>query len=206
MTSALVSNSDSGWLNFNAPTLRPIRPLRDALLGRFGENAHPLHPAVVHFVVGLLPLSFLMDFVAYVPLLHWFTGITGTSIHSIAYYLLAVGLFATGFSLLTGFAEFSTIPLSSPAFKPALTHASFNAGVFLVGLTNWASRRAIRGHSPSKTLLLLNFMTLFAMAYSVYLGGQLVYKYGTGAQRMGEGLKMKKKEELREESLGKANQ
>jgi len=205
MAAALISNSESGWLNFDAPILQPFKPVRDILLGRLGTNAHPLHPAIVHFAVGILPLSFLMDFVVYIPLLHWFTGISVTSIQSVAFYLLAIGLLTSSFALLTGFAEFSTIPLSSPAFQPALLHAALNVGAFLVGLTNWVSRRGIRFHTPSKTLLLLNFFTLFTMAYSVYQGGQLVYKFAAGVQRMGEGLKMKKKDEMRE-SLGKANQ
>jgi len=202
----IVCSSNNGWLNMEAtPLLRGLKPIRNFLCGRVQNNPHPLHPAVVHFAVALLPLSFMLDILAYVPFVHWITGITTTTIHSVAFYLLLIGVLSSTIAALTGFAEFTLIPLSSPAFKPALLHASLNSGALVVGLMNWISRRSLRYHSPSKTLMLLNIITLFGLFYSAYVGGSLVYKHAIGVQRMGDGLKMKKKEELKEFG-GKASQ
>jgi len=191
--------AERGWIDFDANQhLKKVKPVRDFLLGKIGRNSNPFHPYLVHAPIVLLPISFIMDFCAYVPLIHWFTGLTPSSFHVGAYYLLVLGSLFTTASVLTGLAEFSMIPLHSPNWKPALVHACINGCGFLVALTNCFSRKSVAFHAPSKTLLLMNLMTLFALGYSIHLGEKLVYKYSTGVQRA----EKKKKAD----TLGKATQ
>jgi len=196
--------TDRGWIDFDrSPSLRKVKPFRDFLLGKIGRNSNPFHPYMVHAPIVLLPLSFLLDFLAYVPFLHWFTGLTSNSFHLGAYYLLLLGtLFATA-GVLTGLAEFSTIPLHSPNWKPTAVHACINLCGFLVAVANFFGRRSSLYHAPTKTMLLTNFITLFAMCYSAHLGEKLVFKYSTGVKRIGEKGKATKKKA--KEEYGKAS-
>eukprot|EP01112_Ceratiomyxa_fruticulosa_P023069 TRINITY_DN867_c0_g1_i1.p1 TRINITY_DN867_c0_g1~~TRINITY_DN867_c0_g1_i1.p1 ORF type:complete len:202 (-),score=28.49 TRINITY_DN867_c0_g1_i1:174-779(-) len=192
-------HAERGWIDLDAsPSLKKIKPFRDLLLGKIGKNSNPFHPYIVHAPIVLLPLSFCLDFFAYLPFVHWFTGLSSSSFHIGAYFLCLLGsLFATA-GVLTGLAEFSTIPLHSPNWKPTAIHACINLCGFLVALANCLGRRSLPYHTPSKTMLLMNFMTLFAMFYSAHVGEKLVYKYSTGVKRVekqGKALKKKAKDE-----------
>jgi nitrite reductase/ring-hydroxylating ferredoxin subunit/uncharacterized membrane protein len=138
----------------------------------------PLHPALVHLPIGLLPLSVLLDLASYVwpePELHLVRGATISVAAGIATALLAAAF---------GFVDYTEIRDDHPAKKPATRHMILNlvaVGIFALSLgLRVGAWEAVR--TPVLPLL-LSLVGLGLLGYSGYLGGHLVYNDGIGVGR-----------------------
>ncbi|KND00649.1 uncharacterized protein SPPG_03774 [Spizellomyces punctatus DAOM BR117] len=165
------------------------------LLGHVGENAHPLHPAVVHVPATLYPVAFASDVVGlfmdrFPPVLSF---VTSRGLYAFSYYATAASLISTIPAALTGFAEFFTInkERSPEANRTAYWHAGLNISAVAIALFNFLTKRQTVDFAPYKFNIFLSGVGLTGVLYSVYLGGTLVYKHGVGVRRMGEGKKAK---------------
>jgi len=131
---------------------------------------HELHPSLVHFPLALLPLSIGADLLG---------RITGSE------SLLELGrqtmpLVATT-GLVAGVAGLmaqTEVNAEGPAMDLLKTHRTLNLG--LVAIAGAMAVRRARSDKPSAAYLALGLVGLGAMAYSAYLGGEMVYRQGVG--------------------------
>jgi nitrite reductase/ring-hydroxylating ferredoxin subunit/uncharacterized membrane protein len=149
--------------------------LRDLLQGKpFG---HPLHPAVVHFPIGLFIFSLLLDIATY------FLPQPGL-IYRGTRYTLGIGVGMGLLAALPGFADWLDIRSDHPSKKTATTHMLLNLlAVALFGL-NFALRMDGNGSDGTPPLQLgLSVIGVGLISVSGYLGGKMVYDDGIGAGR-----------------------
>src|SRR5688572_11743771 len=91
---------------------------------------HPLHPALVHFPIGLFILALLMDVLSYL-------GIGFGELHRASLYVLTSGLVFGLLAALAGLADRSDFRLDHPARKTANIHMTLNLialGLFAVNV------------------------------------------------------------------------
>src|SRR4051794_23451975 len=96
--------------------------IRQLLQGRpFG---HPLHTLLVHFPIGLLLLSFVLDLVSYAaPATAW----TRASL-----LVMTLGVVTAVLAAVPGLADYTSIRRDHPGRKTATTHLLLN--LLIVGL------------------------------------------------------------------------
>ncbi|GAA5986860.1 hypothetical protein JCM10908_000926 [Rhodotorula pacifica] len=201
---------------------KAVQPAVKTGMGKLFNSGHPIHPATVHYPIGLLSISFGLDALQLAP---WLTsGLTwlkvmppAAAVNVLSHYTGAAGLIAALPTLASGIAELYGMwqgqaeskgsvqdagkdaiakkDVAGEKLKVTLTHATLNDIVLGIAAYNWWIRR------QSKDLILPPFnATLSALAipiflYSAYLGGSLVYKYGVGVMRQGEAAEIKKRQE-----------
>jgi nitrite reductase/ring-hydroxylating ferredoxin subunit/uncharacterized membrane protein len=139
---------------------------------------HPLHPALVHYPIGLLTLSLLLD-IAY-----WFSnGLEWLTQGAV--YAMVGGI---GFALLAaipGLLDWSEIRIDHPGKKWANIHMVMN--LFIVGLFSlnlFLRLRVFEAETTVPTIaLILSIVGIGLLFFSGYLGGMLVYDQGIGVGR-----------------------
>ncbi len=149
---------------------------KNLLLGKPFRS--PLHPALVHVPIALLPLGLLLDLGSWVCPLNELYLVRG------AFLCLAAGLLTGLLAGLVGFVDYSEIRRDHPAKKTATLHMVLNlVALALYGASlaaRWNHLEAMR--TPLLAVVVSGVATLI-LAYSGYLGGHLVYSDGVAVGR-----------------------
>ena len=153
-----------------------LRALKELLQGKpFG---HPLHPALVHFPIGLFVLSLFFDLASY---LFREAGWLAQA----AFSTLSLGLVLALLATVPGLVDWLDIRRDHPNKGKATTHMLLN----LTAITLYAINLLLRSSDLSQPEptplipLLLSIASVGLIAYSGYLGGTLVYDGGIGVGR-----------------------
>lgn len=138
----------------------------------------PVHPALVHLPIALLPLATLLDVGS------WIVARAEVPLVPAAFICLVAGILTALVAAVFGLVDFTDIRDDHPAKKTATTHLLMN--LVVVGL--FAASAGLRyGHlGEAKTPLtpfIVSIIALIGLAYSGYLGGVLVYDDGIGVGR-----------------------
>lgn len=131
---------------------------------------HPLHPATVHFPIGLLAGATVVDVLAAV----------GLDVDSkAANLLLTLGLLAASASVATGFLDFLVIAKDPLVERTAIFHfLCMSTALALYGVSLW-----LRHGTESTALVLATSLGgAFVLLFAGWLGGQLVYRYRQGVE------------------------
>jgi len=163
--------------------------LKSLLQGKpFG---HPLHPALVHFPIGLFVLSLCLDIASYLNL-------TSNNLFQASLYAMGIGLAMGILAALTGLVDRSDIRLDHPARKTSTIHMLLNLTALALFGINYVLRLLVPlvirlanqtgvGHSNLAVLplpyLLISFVGVGILLVSGYLGGKMVYDNGIGVGR-----------------------
>lgn len=139
--------------------------------------AHPLHPALVHFPIGLFILSLILELGSY------FADFS-TSLIRASYYAMAVALVAALLAAFAGFADWSDIRSDHPAKGMATTHMILNlTATGLFGINLLLRTGQPEATTPTALNLLLSLVGVGIFLVSGYLGGKMVYDDGVGVGR-----------------------
>lgn len=143
--------------------MRPIRVL-----------GHPVHPALVHLPLGLLPATVVWDVVA---LWHgdplWWT---------LSFWTLALGLAGAVPAALSGLLEFAALPREHPGETRALQHlaaVSLAMAVFAVSAL-LRGGPGPPGPGAGGWLALLSATGTLLLAVAGWLGADLVIRFRVG--------------------------
>lgn len=131
---------------------------------------HPLHPATVHFPIGLLVGATVVDVLA----------VLGLDLGpKAANLLLILGLCAAAASVATGFLDFLSLAEDPLVERTATFHfLSISAALGLYGASLW-----LRNVTESTVLVLTTSLGgAFVLLFAGWLGGQLVYRHGQGVE------------------------
>jgi uncharacterized membrane protein len=133
---------------------------------------HELHPSLIHFPLALLPLAIGSDLVG---------RVTGSS------SLLDLGRrtipLAAASGLVAGLAGLmaqTEVKAEGGAMDLLKTHRTLNLG--LVAIAGAMAVQRVRKEKPSAAYIGLGLVGIAAMAYSAYLGGEMVYRDGVGIE------------------------
>jgi nitrite reductase/ring-hydroxylating ferredoxin subunit/uncharacterized membrane protein len=136
---------------------------------------HPLHPALVHFPVGLFLLSLTLDIVSYI----WDNE--APVLVRASFYAMALGFGIGLLAILAGLADRSDIRLDHPARQTVNIHMTLN----LIAMGLFGLNLLLRARQPdlSPTPLIISFAGAAIILVSSYLGGTMVYDNGVGVGR-----------------------
>lgn len=135
---------------------------------------HPLHPAIVHFPLGLLLSATFADLV-------WLAGLTDDT--HIGAVLMAGGLAMGIVAMLAGMLDFAKL---EPAVVPhAIQHMSVIAAAWLgYAIALYLRRDALAGAAELRTAsVALSLASAFLLSLGGWLGGRLVYAFGAGVAK-----------------------
>jgi len=139
------------------------------------------HPLWVHFPIALLLAATALYWAArLVP------GAFAASLTMAARWNLVLGVLALLPTLLTGYWAYNSVAHDGPSHAAMTRHlyaALTTAGLFsIAAFLAWRERRRSRGGSG--LLLLVLLAGALGVGTTGYLGGENVYKYGLGVQRL----------------------
>jgi nitrite reductase/ring-hydroxylating ferredoxin subunit/uncharacterized membrane protein len=151
-------------------------PLKELLQGK--PLGHPLHPALVHFPIGLFVLSLLFDLASY-----FFGG--EDWLPAAALITLGLGLGMALLAAVPGLVDWLDIRGDHPSKGRATTHMLLNLGAIgLYAIDLLLRSTNVTDTGPTPTIpLLLSIAAVGLIGYSGYLGGTLVYDEGIGVGR-----------------------
>ncbi|WP_313136636.1 DUF2231 domain-containing protein [Paracoccus jeotgali] len=129
-----------------------------------------MHPAVVHFPIATLPLAVGADLLGSMT--------DNPSLRSFGRGAIAVAAAGTVAAVVTGLIAGEEVNVEGPARDKLMTHRNLNAVVTLAA-TCMAFWRASNDR-PGAGYLTTGVAALGTLAYTAYLGGQLVYETGVG--------------------------
>jgi uncharacterized membrane protein/nitrite reductase/ring-hydroxylating ferredoxin subunit len=149
--------------------------LKDLLEGK--PLRHPIHPMLVHFPIGFLVLSFLLDLVSLV-----FPEVPGLPRGS--YYAMVLGIIAALLAAVPGIVDYSEIRRDHPGKVIASRHMILNLMVGAIyGINLWIRSSALSDPKISLLPFLLSISGIGLLSVSGYLGGRLVYDEGIAVGR-----------------------
>jgi uncharacterized membrane protein/nitrite reductase/ring-hydroxylating ferredoxin subunit len=152
-----------------------MRMLKNLLQGK--PLGHPLHPALVHFPIGLFIFSLLLDLGGLL-----FPAQPG--LYRGAYYALGFGIGMALLAAAAGLPDWWDIRLDHPAKKKATTHMLLNLGAVVIFTASFILRLLRPDLDiPPPGYLFLSILGLGLVLVSGYLGGVIVYDDGIGAGR-----------------------
>ena len=138
---------------------------------------HPLHPALVHFPIGLFLLALIMDALS-------FLDIGAGVLPRASFYAMAGGLLFGLLAAVAGLADRSDIRIDHPARKTANIHMTLNLtalGLFAINV--WLRAGQAQGAPVTVAELILSLAGVGILLVSGYLGGTMVYDDGVGVGR-----------------------
>ena len=149
--------------------------LKDLLEGK--PLWHPIHPMLVHFPIGFLVLSFLLDLVSLA-----FPEVPGLLRGS--FYAMLLGIIAALLAAVPGIVDYSEIRRDHPGKVVATRHMILNLMVVAIyGINLWIRSSALSDPKISLLPFLLSIIGIGLLSVSGYLGGRLVYDEGIAVGR-----------------------
>ena len=138
---------------------------------------HPLHPMLVHFPIGLLLLSLLLDLTSLV-------SPSAQNLPRSSFYAMFAGVITALLAAIPGLADYSGIRSDHPAKRTATAHLILNLIVVaLYGINLWVRSSLMAAPKISLGPLLLSLVGIGLLSISGYLGGRLVYDEGIAVGR-----------------------
>jgi uncharacterized membrane protein len=143
--------------------------------GKLRFFGHPVHPAVTHFPMALLPVSLLGDlFGVWTDASFWW---------SFSFYNLAIGLVLSIPALITGIIDFLAIPQEGTADRIAMRHMTIIITAIIMFTGSFFIRFGVEIPSGWRLMssVSLSLLGLIFLLIGGWLGGQLVYRYAVGS-------------------------
>jgi uncharacterized membrane protein len=138
-------------------------------------SGHPLHPAIVHFPLGLLFSATIAD-------VAWLAGLTG-DVH-VGAVMMAGGLIGGVVAMAVGMTDFTK--LEEAVIPYALQHMGAVALAWLGYATALYLRRDILtgGSELGTASIAISLVSALVLAAGGWLGGRLVYTFGANVRKL----------------------
>ena len=128
---------------------------------------HPIHPMLIVFPLGLLPVASIFDIVyLYTHNGHW---------ADISFWLIAAGVIGGLLAAVFGLIDWIGIPSGTRAKSIGLLHGLTNVVLVVLFLVSWVMRRPDPA-APELLAIILGFVAVALSFLSGWLGGELVYR------------------------------
>jgi uncharacterized membrane protein len=130
---------------------------------------HPVHPILITFPLGLLPIAVVFDLMA------WISGAALWT--DLAFYLIAAGTLGGLVAAVFGLIDWLAIPRGTRARAIGAWHGLGNLVVVSLFALSWTLRAL---YSPGPASRLLALVGLGLALVTGWLGGELVTRLGVG--------------------------
>ena len=137
--------------------------------------AHPLHPMLVVFPLGLLSAAVIFDIVALI------TGNPG--FYPVSYWMIAAGLIGGLLAAVIGFLDWTGISNNTRAKTIGLYHGLGNFVIVVLFAISWWLRSGAQNNMPSTLALIPSFLGFCLALVTAWLGGELVYRLGMAVEK-----------------------
>jgi uncharacterized membrane protein len=139
------------------------------------------HPMVVHF-----PLALIVTAAATLLLSRTSSGSVGATLAIVGTWNLCLGAVAALFAVGTGMAAAMDLHLTVAAKEAVSIHVKWAlfTTVALLLLAVWRGAGSAQNSRPSWLFLLVLFAATAALIETGYRGGQNVYRFGVGVERV----------------------
>jgi uncharacterized membrane protein len=128
---------------------------------------HPIHPIVIVFPLGLLPVAAIFDGIY----LYTRNGRWG----DVSYWIIAAGIIGALIAAIFGFIDWLGIPERTRAKYIGLIHGVGNVIVVLLFIVSWFMRQP-NPAAPSLLAIILGWAGVLLALFTGWLGGELVYR------------------------------
>jgi uncharacterized membrane protein len=132
---------------------------------------HPIHPMLVVYPLGLLPVSLLFDILYLVR--------KNPQFSIVAYWTLLAGIIGALAAAIFGLIDFLAIPKGTRARSVGTRHGLLNVAAVVLFAVSFFLRMD-RPESPEMTSVILSGIGVLIAAISAWLGGELPYRLGVG--------------------------
>ena len=135
---------------------------------------HPLHPAIVHFPLGLLLSATIAD-------VAWLAGLTSDT--HIGAIMMAAGLVSGLVAMGAGMVDFAKL---DQAIVPHAMRHMAAVGLAWLGyaIALYLRKDSLLAAAPlSSSSIALSVCSAFVLALGGWLGGRLVYSFGAGVSK-----------------------
>jgi uncharacterized membrane protein len=141
------------------------------MAGKINFLGHPVHPMVIAFPLGLLPVGVLFD------IIYLCTGHAQWA--GISYWLIAAGVLGGLFAAIFGVADWWALDSGTRAKRIGLWHGGINVVVTTLFAISWFLRRD-NPQAPSVVAIVIGIIALVLALIAAWLGGELVYRLSVG--------------------------
>jgi uncharacterized membrane protein/nitrite reductase/ring-hydroxylating ferredoxin subunit len=149
--------------------------LKDLLEGK--PVRHPIHPMLVHFPIGFLVLSFLLDLVS-------LASPRVPNLVQCSFYAMLFGIITALLAAVPGFVDYCDIRRDHPGKATATRHMTLNLMVVAIyGINLWLRSSALAQSKINSVPFFLSLIGIGLLSASGYLGGRLVYDEGIAVGR-----------------------
>jgi uncharacterized membrane protein len=138
--------------------------------------AHPLHPMLVVFPLGLLSSAVIFDIIALVT--------NNSLFHTVSFWMIAAGLIGGLLAAVVGFLDWSGLKSGTRAKSVGGWHGLGNLTIVLLFAASWWLRRGVPNNIPSTTALILSLLGAGLALVTGWLGGEMVYQLGVAVDEM----------------------
>jgi uncharacterized membrane protein len=128
---------------------------------------HPIHPMLIVFPLGLLPVAAIFDIV----FLYTHNGRWA----DISYWIIAAGIIGGLVAAIFGLVDWLAIPAGTRAKSIGTFHGLINLVVVGLFIVSWLMRRP-EPAAPQLIAIVLGFIAVGLSFLSGWLGGELVYR------------------------------
>lgn len=143
-------------------------------------NMPPVHPAIVHVPVALVPLSVLAEILARV------TG--SATLATAGWYALVVAAFGAALAVVAGLFDMSREQLGEEVHHRVHTHMKVGLIVFaaIAALTFWRTLLGLSESAPGWGYVVSATIIVAITIFQAWLGGELVFRHGAGVLPTGQ--------------------
>jgi uncharacterized membrane protein len=141
------------------------------MAGKINLLGHPVHPMLITFPLGLLPVAVIFD------IIYLATGTPHWA--NLAFWLIAAGVIGGLLAAVFGLADWLALDSGTRAKRIGLWHGLINVVVTVLFAISWLMRREAPA-APSMMAIVLGFIALAFALIAAWLGGELVYRMSVG--------------------------
>lgn len=141
-------------------------------------SAHPIHPMLIVFPIGLWIFSLICDLIR-------LAGASNEAWSTVAFFTMVGGFVGALLAAIPGFIDLLYYKGGAPPVKKiALTHMAINLTAVVLYAINIGLRtsRGVGVDSSTGIPLLLSIIGVALIFVSGWLGGQMVHVYGVGVE------------------------
>ena len=136
---------------------------------------HPVHPMLIVFPAGLFISTVIMD----ILYLIFHNPVFST----VAFYMMIIGVVGGLCAAIFGFIDWSALPHDSRAKHIGMWHGLGNFTIVVLFALSWFLRRGSPNLVPSPLALILSFAGIILALFTLWIGGELVYRLGVAVDR-----------------------
>lgn len=138
--------------------------------------AHPLHPMLVVFPLGLLSSAVIFDVLSLIN--------NNPLFHVVSFWMITAGLVGGLLAAIVGFLDWSGLRAGTRAKSVGGWHGLGNLTIVLLFAASWWLRRAAPDNTPSTVAFVLSLLGAGLALVTGWLGGELVYQLGIAVNEM----------------------